>query len=74
VDVDAVGGAEQEEGVDGVDGDDEFVEGEIGVVLEAEMVHLSFLFMLENLGLEGGLVSILADVPYLELVIGYVEF
>jgi hypothetical protein len=63
VHVDLVGRVAPKEGVDLVDGFYQFVEGDVGVVLIAEVVDLSLGRSLFDGLFEGVFVAVLADVP-----------
>lgn len=55
------------EAEDGVEGEHQLVEGQVGVHGEAEVVHLSLLSHLQQLLLHSRLVPVLAHVPNLKL-------
>lgn len=69
VQVDPVGGAQGQESVDRVEGGDEFVEGQVGVVLEAQVAQLALLPALQYARFQLLVVGVLADVPDLEVTV-----
>lgn len=69
-----VAGAQGSEVVNRVDRDHEFIQGQVGVVLEAKVVYFPIFAIFKDGLLAGKVIPILADIPNLELAIRDVGF
>ena len=69
MDVDFVGGVDLQEVLDGMDGYDEFVEWEAGIILKAEVMNFSIFPMLQEFFFSLFLILIFSNIPDLKIAI-----